>query len=166
MAGAKGFNWRALVGFELCWFALVYFQQLAVLPVLAYLLYGLWQVDKAGRVAVLLILLAGIGIDTLLLRLDVIQFSGDALLPLWFVLLWAVFALAAVEFMAKVLTKPWLAAILGASGGPLSYWGGAALSGGALQFPLQLYSAVVLIVVWALIAIALGQSRRWYVKAV
>jgi hypothetical protein len=166
VAGVKGFNWRALVGFELCWFALVYWQQHAVLPVLAYLVYGLWQLDKAGRIAVLLILLAGIGIDTLLLRLDVILFSGDALLPLWFVLLWAVFALAAVEFMAKVLAKPWLAAILGASGGPLSYWGGAALSGGALQFPLQLYSAVVLIVVWALIAIALGQSRRWYVKAV
>jgi hypothetical protein len=166
VAGAKGFNWRALLGFELCWFALVYFQQPALLPVLAYVVYGLWQLDKAGRVAVLLILLSGIGIDTLLLRLNVIQFSGDALLPLWFVLLWAAFALAAVEFMAKVLTKPWLAAILGASGGPLSYWGGAALSGGALQFPLQLYSAVVLIVVWALIAIALGQSRRWYVKAV
>ncbi|WP_215397265.1 DUF2878 domain-containing protein [Rheinheimera oceanensis] len=166
MGCTQGFNWRALVGFELCWFALVYFQQQAVLPVSAYLLYGLWQMDKAGRIAVLLILLAGIGIDTLLLRLSVIQFSGDALLPLWFVLLWAVFALAAVEFMAKVLTKPWLAAILGASGGPLSYWGGAALSGGVLQFPLQFYSALVLIVVWALIAVALGQSRRWYVKAV
>ncbi|MDP2713845.1 DUF2878 domain-containing protein [Rheinheimera sp.] len=166
MAGAKGFNWRALVGFELCWFALVYFQQWAVLPVLAYFAYGLWQLDQAGRIAVLLILPAGVGIDTLLLQLNVIQFSGNALLPFWFVLLWAVFALAAVEFMAKVLTKPWLAAILGASGGPLSYWGGAALSGEALQFPLQLYSAVVLIVVWALIAIALGQSRRWYVKAV
>jgi hypothetical protein len=166
VAGVKGFNWRALLGFELCWFALVYFQQLAVLPVLAYLVYGLWQLDKAGRIAVLLILPAGLGIDTLLLQLNVIQFSGSTLLPFWFVLLWAVFALAAVEFMAKVLTKPWLAAILGASGGPLSYWGGAALSGGALQFPLQLYSAAVLIVVWALIAIALGQSRSWYVKAV
>jgi len=118
VAGVKGFNWRALLGFELCWFALVYFQQLAVLPVLAYLVYGLWQLDKAGRIAVLLILPAGLGIDTLLLQLNVIQFSGSTLLPFWFVLLWAVFALAAVEFMAKVLTKPWLAAILGASGGP------------------------------------------------
>lgn len=166
MAFTKGFNWRALVGFELCWLALVYFQQPAVIPVLAYLIYGLWQLDKAGRIAVILILLAGTGIDTLLLRLNVIQFSGDAFLPLWFVLLWAVFALATVEFMAKVMTKPGIAAILGACGGPLSYWGGAALSGGILQFPLQLYSAAILIVVWALIAIALGQSRRWYVKAV
>lgn len=166
MADVKKFNWRALLGFELCWFALVYFQQLAVLPVLAYLIYGLLQLYQVQRVAVVLILLVGVGIDTLLLRLDVIQFSADVVLPLWFVLLWAVFALAAVEFMAKVLTNPWLAAILGASGGPLSYWSGAALSGGALYFPLQLYSVIVLMLVWALIAIALGQCRRWYVKAV
>jgi hypothetical protein len=160
------FNWRALIGFELCWLALVYWQQLVVIPVLLYWCYGMWRLSKAGRIAVLITLSAGVVVDTSLVQLNVLQFSGGNLLPLWFVLLWAVFALAAVEFMAKVLTKPWLAVILGASGGPLSYWGGAALSGGALQFPLQLYSALVLIVVWALIAIALGQSRRWYVKAV
>ena len=160
------FNWRALIGFELCWLALVYWQQLAVIPVLLYWCYGIWRLSKAGRIAVVLTLIAGVVIDSLLVQVNVLQFSSGNLLPLWFVLLWAVFALAAVEFMAKVLTKPWLAAILGASGGPLSYWGGAALSGGAMQFPLQLWSAVILVVVWALIAIALGQSRRWYVKAI
>ena len=166
MSTAQGFNWRALIGFELCWFALVYWQAQAMLPVLLYWLYGFWRLGRAERVAVLLILLAGVLLDSVLIAVDVLNFNGSSLLPLWFVLLWAVFALAAVEFMAKVLTKPWLAAILGASGGPLSYWGGAALSGGAMQFPLQLWSAVILVVVWALIAIALGQSRRWYVKAI
>jgi hypothetical protein len=160
------FNWRALIGFELCWLALVYWQQLAIIPVLLYWFYGMWRLSTAGRIAVLVTLIAGLAVDTLLVQLNVLQFSSGGLLPLWFVLLWAVFALAAVEFMAKVLTKPWLAAILGAGGGPLSYWGGAALSGGAMQFPLPLYSAAVLIAVWALIAIALGQSRRWYVKAI
>lgn len=166
MSGKTTFNWRALIGFELCWLALVYWQQLVVIPVLLYWCYGMWRLSKAGRIAVLITLSAGVVVDTLLVQLNVLQFSGGNLLPLWFVLLWAVFALAAVEFMAKVLTKPWLAALLGASGGPLSYWGGAALSGGAMQFPLPLYSAAVLIVVWALIAIVLGQSRRWYVKAI
>lgn len=166
MSGKTTFNWRALTGFELCWLALVYWQQLAVIPVLLYWCYGIWRLSKAGRIAVLVTLIAGVVVDTLLVQLNVLQFSSGSLLPLWFVLLWAVFALAAVEFMAKVLTKPWLAALLGASGGPLSYWGGAALSGGAMQFPLQLWSAVILVVVWALIAIALGQSRRWYVKAI
>ncbi len=166
MSTNQGFNWRALIGFELCWFALVYWQQLAVLPVLLYWLYGMWRLAKAERTAVLVILLAGIALDALLVWLNILHFAGSSLLPVWFVLLWAVFALAAVEFMAKVLTRPWLAALLGGSGGPLSYWGGAALSGGALAFPLQLYSAIVLVLVWVLIAVALGQSRRWYVKAV
>ncbi|GAB2932024.1 DUF2878 domain-containing protein [Rheinheimera gaetbuli] len=160
------FNWRALIGFELCWLALVYWQQLAVIPVLLYWCYGMWRLNKAGRIAVVITLIAGLVVDMLLVQVNVLQFSSGSLLPLWFVLLWGVFALAAVEFMAKVLTKPWLAAILGASGGPLSYWGGAALSGGVMQFPQPLYSALVLTAVWALIAIALGQSRRWYVKAV
>ncbi|NRQ41315.1 DUF2878 family protein [Rheinheimera sp. YQF-2] len=166
MSDKTTFNWRALIGFELCWLALVYWQQLAIIPVLLYWCYGMWRLSTAGRIAVLVTLSAGVVLDTLLVQLNVLQFSSGGLLPLWFVLLWAVFALAAVEFMAKVLTKPWLAALLGAGGGPLSYWGGAALSGGAMQFPMPLYSAAVLIAVWALIAIALGQSRRWYVKAI
>ena len=166
MANNTAFNWRALIGFELSWFALVYWQQLTAIPVLLYWCYGMWRLSAPGRVAVLITLGVGVVIDSMLVQFNVLQFASGSLLPLWFVLLWAIFALAAVEFMAKVLTKPWLAALLGASGGPLSYWGGAALSGGAMQFPQPLFSAAVLIAVWAVIAIALGQSRRWYVKAI
>lgn len=165
MSSGKGFHWRALIGFELCWFALVYWQGLAMLPVLLYWLYGFWRLNRHERVAVLLIVLFGVVLDNALIAAGVLSFTVSQMLPLWFVLLWGVFALAAVEFMAKLLTKPWLAALLGASGGPLSYWGGAALSGGVLQFPSPLYSAIVLIIAWALLAIALGQSRRFYVKA-
>jgi hypothetical protein len=165
MSAGKGFHWRALIGFELCWFALVFWQSLAMLPVLLYWLYGFWRLNRHERVAVLLIMLVGVALDSALIAANVLSFSGSQSLPLWFVLLWGIFALAAVEFMAKLLTKPWLAALLGASGGPLSYWGGAALSGGVLQFPSPLYSVIVLIIAWALFAIALGQSRRFYVKA-
>lgn len=166
MNSTATFNWRALLGFELCWFALVFWQSWALLPVLLYWLYGCWQLSKAQRSAVLFILLAGVVMDTMLVHFNVMQFSDSRFMPIWFVLLWAVFALAVVEFMAKVLSRPWLAAILGASGGPLSYWGGAALSGGVLQFPLQIYSAMVLVAVWALFAVLLGVSRRWYVETV
>ena len=166
MSNLPGFNWRALIGFELSWFALVFWQNLAMLPVLLYWLYGFWRLARAQRVAVLLIMLLGVLLDSILIGAKVLQFDGSGFLPLWFVLLWGVFALAAVEFMAKLLNNPWLAALLGGSGGPLSYWGGAALSGGVLQFPSPVYSMCVLIVVWALFAVALGQSRRFYVKAV
>ncbi|GAB58078.1 DUF2878 domain-containing protein [Rheinheimera nanhaiensis] len=165
MSGGQNFNWRALIGFELCWFALVFWQSLAMVPVLLYWLYGFWRLNRRERVAVLLIMLVGLALDSALVAAGVLSFSASPSLPLWFVLLWGVFALAAVEFMAKLLTKPWLAALLGGSGGPLSYWGGAALSGGVLQFPSPLYAVIVLVIAWALLAIALGQSRRFYVKA-
>ncbi|MBZ9611912.1 DUF2878 domain-containing protein [Rheinheimera maricola] len=165
MNAGKSFNWRALIGFELCWFALVLWQHFALLPVALYWLYGFSRLARSERVAVLLILLLGIGIDALLVQLKVLQFADSALLPFWFLMVWAVFALAAVEFMAKVLTNPWLAALLGASGGPLSYWGGAALSGGVLQFPSPVLSITVLIIIWAILAVALGQGRRFYVQA-
>ena len=165
MSGGQSFHWRALIGFELCWFALVFWQNLAMLPVLLYWLYGFWRINRNERVAVLLIMLVGVALDSALIAAGVLSFTTSQMLPLWFVLLWGVFALAAVEFMAKLLSKPWLAVLLGASGGPLSYWGVAALSGGVLQFPSPLYSVIVLIIAWALLAIALGQSRRFYVKA-
>jgi len=166
MAEQNTLPWRALLGFQICWFALVCWQYQAVVPVMLYLSYGLWRLQRKRRLAVILTATAGVCIDVLLLQLNVLQFAGTTVMPLWFVLLWVLFALAAVEFMAVWLTRPWLAAVLGASGGPVSYWGGAALSGGALQFPLGMVSLGVLTIIWAMLAIALGHSRRWYVNAV
>lgn len=156
---------RSMLGFQLCWFALILLQQQAVLPVLIYLAYGLWQLPNKARLAVLLTLVIGLAIDSLLLQLNVLQFGADSMLPLWFVMLWAAFALAAVETMARWLTNPWLALLLGGIGGPLSYVGGAALSGDALTFPKAQISVLVLVAVWAILALVLGQSRRFYAKA-
>ena len=165
MAALARMPWRAIIGFELCWFALVWYQQLAIWPVVLYLGYGLWQLNSKARTAVCIIFALGVSLDWLLVQAGVLWFSGPTALPLWFVAIWAVFALAAVEFMAACLKQPALALVLGAIGGPLSYWGGSALSGGMLQFPLGAMSIMVLVVVWALLALLLGQSRRWYVKA-
>jgi len=164
MSGVTRFHWRAFIGFQLSWFALIYFQQLAVLPVAIYLIFGLYQLNTAGRIVVLITLVGGIALDSVLLMLNVLQFSGSEWLPLWFLLLWALFALAAVEFMTKLLVRPWVAVLLGGIGGPLSYWSGAALSDGILQFPLGIYSACVLVLAWSVIAVVLGQTRRFYAQ--
>ena len=66
---------RSMLGFQLCWFALVLLQQQAVLPVLIYLAYGLWQLPNKSRLAVLLTLVIGLAIDSLLLQLNVLQFG-------------------------------------------------------------------------------------------
>lgn len=163
-AAESKLNWRAIIGFELCWFLLVYFQQLAFWPVLAYLLYGLWRlVGARRRLAVVMIALLGVAIDSALIQLDILSFALRDSLPLWFWLLWGIFALAVVELLADFLQKPWLAFVLGATGGPLSYIGGAALSGGVLSFPAGYLSYGVLALVWGVLAVLYGQSRRFYV---
>jgi hypothetical protein len=58
----------------------------------------------------------------------------------------------------------WLGLLLGATGGPLSYLGGAALSGEILQFPAGTWSFVVLVVIWGLLGMALGYCRRFYAQ--
>lgn len=159
-------NWRAIIGFELCWFLLVYFQQLAMWPVLLYVLYGLWRLGSVQqRAAVIIIALLGIMIDSALIKLGFLSFALQDTLPFWFWLLWGVFALAVVEFMATFLQKFWLAFILGAVGGPLSYVGGAALSGGVLSFPAGYISYGVLAIIWGGLAMFYGYSRRWYVQS-
>lgn len=155
--------WRALLGFEVCWFLLVYFQQLAFWPVLLYLLYGLWQLpSRNAQLAVALTAIFGIFVDSLLVFAGILSFAQLAWIPLWFVLLWGIFALALVEVMSRFLTKPWLAALLGGVGGPLSYIGGAALSDGVMSFPAGIWSFVVLPLVWGFLGIIFGYSRRWY----
>ncbi|MDX1536581.1 DUF2878 domain-containing protein [Arsukibacterium sp.] len=162
----RGIHWRSIIGFELAWLALVYFQSLAIVPALAYLLYGLYRLPNRPRLAVMIIAATGIVTDTLLVSLQVISFSETMLLPGWFLLIWLLFALAAVETMAGFLRPWWLGMLLGATGGPLSYLGGAALSGGILQFPLASWSFVVLVAVWGVIGVILGYSRRFYAQTV
>ena len=156
------FSWRAFIGFEVSWCALVYWQQLALLPVALYVLYGVWQLPGKGRLAVLVTFVVGVLLDSLLVALGVLEFSAGNWLPLWFLLLWLVFALAAVEFMARLLTPAWQAVFLGATAGPLSYYAGAALSNDALRFPLGAVSLLLLALSWAVLSVLLGASRRYY----
>lgn len=58
------FHWRAMAGFQLGWFLLVYFQHSAILPVLVYWLFALLRLPThRHRFMVLLIMLCGLVID-------------------------------------------------------------------------------------------------------
>jgi hypothetical protein len=160
----RGINWRSIIGFELVWLLLVVYQSIAIWPALLYLLYGLYYLPSRARLAVLLTAGLGIAMDALLVWAGVIAFSGSVLIPLWFLVLWTVFALAVVETMAAFMRPWWLGLLLGATGGPLSYLGGAALSGEILQFPAGTWSFVVLVVIWGLLGMALGYCRRFYAQ--
>ncbi|MCH8537103.1 MAG: DUF2878 domain-containing protein [Alkalimonas sp.] len=145
-------KWRALIGFELGWLALVIFQFWALLPVAIYIAWALNRLVRTQQTLVLQLAIMGIVLDSLLVWLGVMSFTTSAWLPLWFLLLWCLFALTVVEAFADLLKPVWLAPILGAIGGPLSYLGGAVLSGGILVMPLGWMSWASLAVVWAILA--------------
>ena len=62
--------------------------------------------------------------------------------PLWIVMLWALFA---ITLKGRLL----VAAVFGAVGGPLAYWGGVRL--GALVFVEPLFAVIALAVGWAVL---------------
>jgi hypothetical protein len=71
---------------------------------------------------------AGAIFETLLVQTDMLQFEGGALLagtaPVWMVALWASFATTLNVSMRALRDRLFFAALLGAIGAPLAYYGG------------------------------------------
>ncbi len=135
-----------LLGFQLGWFACVlgaahgvpWLGPLVAVPVLA---GHLAVATRPGRAALLLgaAALAGLGLDSLLIRAERIVFAQGILLdgfaPYWMVCLWALFASTFNVSLRWLRAKPVLAAAFGALGGPLAYWAGARLGAATLLEP-------------------------------
>ena len=69
-------------------------------------------------------------IDTVLRAFGVFHFSLPGLLaPLWLILLWALLATTLRHCLAWSAQPWWRASLLGAVGGPLSYYAGSQLAG-------------------------------------
>ena len=70
----------------------------------------------------------GYAADSLLALTGLLEFPPQAMLggpsPLWMAALWANFASTFEESLAWMQGRPVAAALLGAVGGPLAYWGG------------------------------------------
>ncbi|MBS0379427.1 MAG: DUF2878 domain-containing protein [Proteobacteria bacterium] len=74
--------------------------------------------------------------------------------PLWILALWVAFALTLNHSLRYLAGRAWLAAALGALGGPLAYLAAARLSG-AVQFPAPAYPALAALAAGWAIALAL-----------
>ncbi|AZE76572.1 DUF2878 domain-containing protein [Pseudomonas synxantha] len=74
--------------------------------------------------------LAGTLLDTLLRTLGVFHFSEPGpMVPFWLMLLWALLATTLRHCLAWSARPWWFASLLGAVGGPLSYYAGSQLAG-------------------------------------
>lgn len=158
-----------VVLFQLGWFACVlgaahalpWLGPLVALPIIA------WHLARAARARPELVLavsalLAGALFDTLLVRTGWIRFSAGALVagtaPLWMMVLWAIFATSLNVSLRSLRTRPGLAVILGALGGPLAYYSGARL--GALTFTAVRPALAMIALGWAVLTPALLAAAR------
>ena len=98
-------------------------------------------------------LVIGVVWETLLLACGWIEYPTGVVLagvaPLWIVMLWALFAITLNSSLGWLKGRLLVAAVFGAVGGPLAYWGGVRL--GALVFIEPLFAVIALAVGWAVL---------------
>ena len=150
--------------FQLGWFACVLggnspWLLLAGGALLVHLLFISRSMAEVRLVVVVCLL--GSAVDSLLLNAGVFAFKQPGLLiPFWLILLWALLAITLNHCLAWTAKPWWRAVLLGAIGGPLSYYAGQRL--GAVQFPLGLWQTLLgLSVLWAgLFAVLVAVAAR------
>nr|WP_189663567.1 DUF2878 domain-containing protein [Pseudomonas paralactis] len=110
---------------------------------------------------VLNVTLAGTLLDTLLRSLGVFHFNEPGpLIPFWLIVLWALLATTLRHCLAWSAQPWWLASLLGAVGGPLSYYAGSQLAGVGFGYGTT-RTLIGLALLWAMLFPLLhGLARR------
>jgi Protein of unknown function (DUF2878) len=128
--------WLSLLGYQLVWFtAVIGASRGAAWPgIVAVLVYAACQVGAARHYKADLSLMAiaivmGLLFDSSLIYAGLADYAAPwptaRLAPAWILALWAAFSLTFTQSLAYLQTRLWLAALLGAVGGPLAYLGAA-----------------------------------------
>ena len=149
--------------FQCGWFACVLGGDsgwlLVVGAVLAIHLLWISSWSREGRV-ILAVTLLGTVVDTALRTFGVFHFSFPGpLIPFWLVLLWALLATTLRHCLAWSAQPWWRASVLGAVGGPLSYYAGSQLAGVSFGYGTA-PTLVGLALLWALVFPALHWIAR------
>ena len=109
---------------------------------------------RPGKEFRLIAMAMGIGllVDTLLLSTGWLSYPSGAwfgmLAPYWIVAMWALFATTLNVSMGWLKERPFLAVIMGAIGGPMSYYAGQKL--GAIELTHFSLALAALAVAWAI----------------
>ncbi|MEX6501733.1 DUF2878 domain-containing protein [Pseudomonas zhanjiangensis] len=134
---------------------------LVVAAVLA--VHLLWTSSWAAEGKLLLsVFLLGSALDSFLLNLGLFDFGEPrTLIPLWLTMLWLLLATTLNHCLAWTAQPWWRGSLLGAIGGPLSYYAGASLAGVGLPYG-TLPTLAVLALIWALVIPLLHGFARLY----
>lgn len=163
--------WANLLGYQLVWFAAVIgagggSPWWGVLAALGFVAAQGWVSPWRGSDARVVAgaLACGVALDgglSLAGWLGYASATPALLAPLWILALWAAFAMTINHSLGFLHGRPWLAAALGAVGGPLAYLG-AARGFAAVEFVAPVSALVLLAAGWALalpLLVRLGRRR-------
>lgn len=140
--------------FQIGWFACVLGgnSYWLLIPVGVLLIHLLWISSWAAE-GKLLLWITGLGtlLDSALMMLGIFDFGSEGpLIPLWLIMLWAILATTLRHCLAWTAQPWWRASVLGAIGGPMSYYAGSQLAG--VQLPLGLWPSLALLAaLWAVV---------------
>jgi hypothetical protein len=126
-----------------------------------------WHLSRAARPArelalVATAVVAGAAFETLLVQAGWVRFDTGVLVegtaPYWMVALWAVFATTLNVSLRSLRQRPWLAALLGAAGGPAAYYAGARF--GAIDLAAIGTALTAIALGWTVLTPALMAAAR------
>jgi hypothetical protein len=165
--------WISLVGYQAVWFCAVIGagHGWAWPGMLGFVVYACWQfgISRHRRGDLQLVLTAialGCVLDGVALRIGLLHYAAPwpsaTLPPAWILALWATFALTFNQSLAYLQTRPWVAWVLGAVGGPLAYLG-AARGWHVVAFASPVWPALLwLCAGWGIATPLLaGLAKRW-----
>lgn len=164
--------WVTLIAYEVVWFATVIGASrglnwpgaVAAAVFIAWRLAVSKQRNAEIRLA-LVALLFGLLFEGICVGAGLIRYAAPwplAWAPLWLIALWVVFALTVVPLLGYLHTRPWLAGLFGAIGGPLAYLA-AARGWHAVIFSDPLWHALLAVAIgWGIAMPLLATlARRW-----
>jgi hypothetical protein len=165
--------WISLIGYQLVWFASVIGagHGLSWPSLLGLALYASWQLvrspERNADVALMLTgVVLGCVLDGGLLHFGLARYVPAwplaTMAPAWILALWAAFALTFTESLKYLQSRPWLASLLGAVGGPLAYQG-AARGWHVVTFAQPIWPVLLWLAVgWGLATPLLARlAQRW-----
>jgi len=162
--------------FYLCWLGTAFgvvngIPWIGPVAILTYLVLHLLFIVPALREVLFICVggLVGYGADTLFLTTGAVDYSGATwgmLAPVWMLFVWFSFLSTFHVSLAWLQSRPFLGALLGAIGGPLSYQWAAAMGVFSLGEP-QTISILILVLTWATVTpFLLWLSDRSYFRVV
>ncbi|WP_297119458.1 DUF2878 domain-containing protein [uncultured Enterobacter sp.] len=117
------------IGFDLYWTLVVLFRERGLMLWLALAILAWLMLPPPHRLNAALLAAVGCALDSLWALTGLIAFAGKAVMPLWMIALWLMFASVWTGLTRATTLPGWLLILLATAGGPVAYLVGERLGG-------------------------------------